>query len=382
MKTVCIMDSVSRTNGGIFEAERRLQQNLQTQMQIDVKVVGLTDRHTEADRKAWNPLVPKTVPVKGPAAFGYAPELANVLTETEADLGYLVGLWKYPSVAAQAWSSRTRKPLMIAPHGMLDAWALKNSGFKKKIAGWAFQDAQLRKANCLRALCESEAQSIRDYGLKNPICVIPNGIDLPELADDISPVSRGRKKVLLYLGRLHPKKGLANLVAAWSKVANPDWVLAIAGWDQGGHQAELKKQAKDLGIASSIVFLGPQFGDDKETCYRTCDAFILPSFSEGLPMVVLEAWAWAKPVLMTPACNLPEGFDAKAALRIEPTAESIGEGLRQLFSMPEEDLRAIGRKGRSLAETRFAWRRLAADMTEVYAWMLGGGPKPACVVTA
>ena len=69
---------------------------------------------------------------------------------------------------------------------------------------------------------------------------------------------------------------------------------------------------------ASVVFLGPQFGAEKSECYRACDAFILPSLSEGLPMTVLEAWSYAKPVLMTAECNLPEGFAAGAAVRIGP----------------------------------------------------------------
>jgi glycosyltransferase involved in cell wall biosynthesis len=394
MKTVCIMDSVSRANGGIFEAERRLQQELHSRSGIDVQVIGLKDSHTEADTKAWLPLVPNTFSVKGPRGFGYSAGLGDALGKTDADLGYLVGLWKYPSVATLQWSRQTGKPVMVAPHGMLDPWALRNSGLKKKIAGWLFQNKQLRRATCLRALCLAEVASIRAYGLKNPVCVIPNGIDPPEEDEHSSrhPLFPAEGKVLLYLGRLHPKKGLANLIAAWNKAraTSKGWSLAIAGWDQGGHEAELKRQATELGIAwadgsvirgenASIRFLGPQFGEDKSACYRSCDAFILPSFSEGHPMVVLEAWAHAKPVLMTPECNLPEGFETLAALRIEPTVESIAHGLTQLFAMPADDLQEMGRRGRGLTESRFAWPKVAEQMASVYQWMLGGGAEPDCV---
>jgi poly(glycerol-phosphate) alpha-glucosyltransferase len=198
--------------------------------------------------------------------------------------------------------------------------------------------------------------------------------------------------VLLYLGRLHPKKGLASLLTAWSRAraSGKDWVLAIAGWNQNGHEAELKERATSLGLVwmdhtggnaeeASVRFLGPQFGGDKEACYRSCDAFILPSFSEGLPMAVLEAWIYAKPVLMTSECNLPEGFAAGAALRMEPEAGSIAEGLRGLFALSREGLEEMGRRGRALAGSRFAWRKLAIEMASVYEWMLGGGSRPSCV---
>jgi poly(glycerol-phosphate) alpha-glucosyltransferase len=213
------------------------------------------------------------------------------------------------------------------------------------------------------------------------------------------------RKVLLYLGRIHPKKGLVNLLKAWKQTLNSqlstnNWLLAIAGWDQGGHETELKQLATELGITwhdlrehrtsniehptsneASLLFLGPQFGDDKSACYRDCDAFILPSFSEGVPMVVLEAWAYGKPVLMTPECNLPEGFAANAAWRIEPSVESIAQGLQELFRTPHSALRTLGDNGRALVASRFTWPKIAADMRSVYEWVLGSGPKPECVQT-
>ncbi|HEX4139548.1 MAG TPA: glycosyltransferase [Candidatus Methylacidiphilales bacterium] len=394
MKTLCITDWVSRTNGGIFEAERRLQQLLHTKMGLGVEVVGLRDAKTDADLAAWAPLVPTACAVRGPAAFGYAPDLAPALARSGADLAYVAGLWKYPMLAAQRWARAARKPLIVAPHGMLEPWAVRHSGWKKKLAGRLFQDAQLRDAACLRALCAPEVASFRAYGLRNPVAVVPNGVDLSSLAQPAPPrparFPAGRK-VLLYLGRIHDKKGLAQLLAAWAQArdAASGWLLAIAGWDQGGHEAELKIRASQLGLAWSdapandanagVLFLGPQFGPDKDACYAACDAFVLPSFSEGLPMVVLEAWARAKPVLMTPACNLPEGFAAGAALRIEPDAVPIASGLRALFEMSSENRHVMGRNGRALAEAKFDWRTVAAQMAAVYAWVLGSGPKPECV---
>ena len=141
MKTLCVIDSISRTNGGIFEAERRLQQTLHAAMGIDVQIVGLHDSYTESDRETWRPLTPIACAVKGPQSFGYAPDLLDVLVKAQADLGYFVGLWKYPSVAALRWISRTGKPFLVAPHGMLDPWAVRNSAAKKRMAAWLFQNA-------------------------------------------------------------------------------------------------------------------------------------------------------------------------------------------------------------------------------------------------
>jgi poly(glycerol-phosphate) alpha-glucosyltransferase len=131
--------------------------------------------------------------------------------------------------------------------------------------------------------------------------------------------------------------------------------------------------------AASVIFTGPAFGDAKDALLRRADAFILPSFSEGLPMSVLEAWSYGLPVLMTEHCNIPEGFADNAAIRIGTDVESIAEGMRHLFRPPSSVLRSLGLNGRALVEERFTWPQVAAQMKEVYEWVLGGGAKPGCV---
>jgi poly(glycerol-phosphate) alpha-glucosyltransferase len=235
-------------------------------------------------------------------------------------------------------------------------------------------------------LCEAEAQSIRVYGMRNPVCVIPNGVDLPDLVESSAleveslPFQKFAqdRKVLLYLGRLHPKKNVANLVRAWKEMlelhpsAAKSWILAIAGWGRNAYEQQLQ----ELAAGYSVVFVGAQFGVAKNACYRSCDAFILPSLSEGLPMAVLEAWAHAKPVLMTPECNLPEGFAADAAIQIGTTPEQIAAGLEQLIEMSDDDRRAMGDRGRTLVATKFSWLHIGEEMRSVFEWILGGGSTP------
>jgi poly(glycerol-phosphate) alpha-glucosyltransferase len=270
---------------------------------------------------------------------------------------------------------------------MLEPWALQNARWKKRIATLLYEGRHLHGAACLRALCEAEAQSIRAYGVRAPISVIPNGVDLPQLTEssEVEPArlafrtfAQGRK-ILLYLGRLHPKKNVANLIQAWKQIFNShpsdreDWVLAIAGWDQAGHERELKT---DCGLMAGVRFFGPLFGPEKDAAYRACDAFVLPSLSEGLPMAVLEAWAYGKPVLMTPECNLPEGFATDAAIKIDTTANGIARGLMQWIEMTDSDCAAMGERGRALVAEKFSWPRVGEQMRSVYEWVLGGGAPP------
>jgi poly(glycerol-phosphate) alpha-glucosyltransferase len=315
------------------------------------------------------------------------------LLAADLDILSVHGLWKYCSVASRRWHQRTARPYMVHPHGMLEPWALQNAKLKKRIAALLYENKHLRGAACLRALCEPEAQSIRAYGVRNPICVIPNGVELPEtqqdsefnLKDSKLTHAAGGRKVLLYLGRLHPKKNLLNLIRAWKQIVGADrlsnqaWVLAIAGWGESGYQRELNELASHDGLTTSVRLLGPLFGSDKDAAYRACDACILPSLSEGLPMSVLEAWVYAKPVLMTRECNLPEGFAAEAALRIGTRPDEIAAGLKRLAEMSDEDRKAMGDRGRALVSTKFSWPKIGQQMRAVYDWILGGGSPPESV---
>ena len=237
-------------------------------------------------------------------------------------------------------------------------------------------------AACFHAVSEAEYRSIRTYGLRNPICVVPNGIDRPGEVVNLereNQAAEGRK-VLLYLGRLHPKKNLVALLKAWESIQqsaisnqqSEEWMLTIAGWDQGGYERDLKSCSAKFGIQRSVTFLGPQFGSDKEACYQSCDAFILPSLSEGLPMAVLEAWAYGKPVLMTRECNLPEGFATGAAIEIGAGVDAIIEGLIALMTMSDAARREMGDRGRALVTEKFSWEQVGAEMRRVYEWVLGG----------
>lgn len=390
MKIGILVSSTSRNAGGLLEAVSKLTLHTLQPPQYQVATFSLQDTNTQRDLAAWNNLEVFNFPTVPPHAFGYAPKLLGALLRRNIDIVHVHGIWMYPQLACWLWAKHQNKPYVVSPHGMLDPWAIKHSRWKKMPAELLYSNAQLKGAACIHALCISEAQSVRAYGLRNPICVIPNGIDLPAATTLGDPPWRSalpsESRVLFYLGRLHPKKGLSQLFHAWAAVRRSDrpadtWHLVIAGWDQDGHELELKKLAQQLGIQDSTHFIGPQFDAAKHACYRHADACVLPSFSEGLPMTILEAWSYALPVLMTPECNLPEGFSAGAALRIENSPESIAAGLSQLFSMDESERQAIGARGLDLVKRQFQWEKIAQDMRDVYAWILGQGPQPTCVMT-
>lgn len=388
MKVGLLTSWLSHRGGGVPEVVGPLARSL-VALRCDVRVFGLAEPSPTGLGGLHGVDLSVARPVR-PFAFGFAPALSGKLRVARLDLLHVHGLWMYPSLASLHWSHSQRKPRVVSPHGMLDPWAVRRSAWKKRIVGALFENAHLHGAACVHALNEAEARAIRDYGLRNPICVIPNGVELPTGKVPAPPpwaidLDRGRK-ILLFLGRLHPKKGLANLLRAWAAAQRDvswtarEWLLVVAGWDQGGHAQELEELTSELLVQDTVHFIGPQFDGDKAASYDFADAFVLPSLSEGLPVAVLEAWSYGLPVLMTPQCNLPEGFAAGAALRIEPQVASIEEGLRSLFAMADLERRRMGETGRRLVRERFAWSRIAAEMKAVYEWILGSGLRLSCVL--
>lgn len=385
MKIGILTSWLSHRAGGLFESVPPVTRLVQNDQEVQVAVFGLADSYMGEVKKRWGPDV-TAVTTLGPRAFGYAPQLYAALRRANLDLLHVHGLWMHYSVASLRWGQATRRACIISPHGMLDPWALEYSRWKKRLALWGYERKHLQAASCLHALSEAEAQAMRAIGLSNPICIIPNGIDTAPPESVGTPSWRRRipadAKVLLYLGRLHPKKGLPNLLRAWHMASGDpgrDWHLAIAGWDQLDHEQELRGLVRQQGL-ERVHFLGPQFGGEKLATYAAADAFVLPSVSEGIPMAVLEAWSHGLPVVMTKECNLVEGFSAGAALEIGTGSPEIHVGLDLLFRMSVEQRQTMGKHGRRLCCDQFSLTRSNGMLQAVYRWILGRSPRPDCVL--
>lgn len=378
MKLLFLSGSRSRAAGGVFEVEYWLARTLFERHDVLIEAAGYQDSKSEEDSAVWHPIKVHCFGRQGPRRFGYSDGLRRWLKDSDHDILHLHTLWLYTSLLTLSWHNRTKRPFIVSPHGMLDPWALKNAGWKKKAAEWLYERKMLRRAAVLHAFHEKDLCDFRAYGLKNPIAVIPNGVELPEE----SSIRRGRERTILFLGRIHPKKGLHQLLEGWKLLSNSQrsgWKLLIAGWDDGGYLSTLQALVKENDLSSSIDFVGPVFGNRKMELMQTSSALILPSLSEGLPMTVLEAWSHSLPVLMTEMCNLPRGFESRAALKILPEPSDIARGLCEFFSLSDDVRRDIGLNGRTLVEAEFTWQRVSDQFQAVYRWILSGGEKPSCV---
>lgn len=381
VRSITTVQSVSRLAGGMFDGVRRLTQCLAEQDVVS-NVYSLRDDFTNIDINRWAELRPRVCKALGP--YGFSPELMSaVMACREADMAHGHGLWNYSGTSIYKWAHRYNKPYIVSPHGMLNPSALKYSSWKKLLYGAMFERRYLAGASVIRALSAFEARSIREYGLKNPVCVIPNGVDISER--EVAKKLRGKQKILLYLGRLHKGKNLERLIKAWSMALKEksglreEWVLNIAGWGQSGYEQKLRTLVSGLGIEESVVFSGPKYENDKKTVYDSASAFILPSLFEGSPISLLEAWAHGLPVLMTSECSLPEGYERGAAIMISSDVESIAGGIMKMVSMTDEQRMAMGNNGLRLVSEKYQWSDVALNMKRVYDWILGRAEQPACV---
>jgi len=339
----------------------------------DVRVFGIADKEwREGGAVNWSGAPAQAFDSIGPKSFGFAPGLQSAIEAFSPDVIHAHGLWIYGSLVSSRLGRRGF-PNVISPHGMLDPWALKQSRKKKLIAGKLFEDGHLRDAAAIHALNTEELAAIRAYCPETPVAVLPNGVNLPDPITVLPPPTWRAllpidARVLLYLGRLHRKKNLLRLIEAFAATRCNPWHLVIAGPDQDGEEAILRKSAAALGILERVHFVGSQFGADKTASFAAADGFVLPSFSEGLPMAVLEAWAAQVPVLMSEQCNLPNSFVEKAALATGVETDAIADTLRNFFEMPHGRRVAIGARGFSLVSRDYSWAGVASHFETLYEW--------------
>ena len=301
-----------------------------------------------------------------------------------ADGVHIHGLWEQSTAIAAPTARALRKPYILSAHGMLETWALTNKRLKKQIYAALFERANVRGAACLHALTHAEAQDYRRFGATGPIAIIPNGVTIPNSVDPMLFMSQfpalNGKRILLFLGRIHFKKGLDLLIEAWSHLSKkyPEAHLVLAGPDFEGTRANIEKLILEKGLGTSVLFTGMLRHDLKWSALAAAEAFVLPSYSEGLSVSVLEAMGLGLPVIVTEQCNLPEVKELEAGWQIQSEVGQLTSAIREFLSNSASANSEIGSRGRNLVLTRYNWSTVSERMAEIYRWV-GGGAYPSGV---
>ncbi len=312
-------------------------------------------------------------PVGWPGHFKQ--QLRIALNQRPHSILHDAGIWLPSNRCVAQVARELRVPRVVSPRGMLSEWALNHGSVWKKLAWRVYQKRDLESASLLHATAESEAAEFRQCGLRPPIAVVPNGVDVPPAIRRQTGEER-RERVALFLSRLHPKKGLLDLVEAWAAVRPKGWRLVIAGDDEGGHRATVERAAAERGIGDRIDFLGAVADADKWDLYAKADLFVLPSYSENFGIVVAEALAAGVPVITTRATPWKEIQELRCGWWVDTGAASLATALRHATGKSDEERREMGERGRELMESKYSWDVAAEKMIACYHWILGKQEKP------
>lgn len=312
-------------------------------------------------------------------SFGVSPSLRRSVTRAlrEDDVVHNHGLWMAPNIYPGLVKPTSRSAVLImAPHGTLAPWAWKWNAWKKRPVWYLGQRRALTRADGFHATAPAEVEHIRGRGFSQPVAMVPNGVRVPPKVD-----SRPRSpKEALFVGRVHPQKGLTMLLRAWARVASDrtDWLLRIVGPDADGHATEVSDLAARLDLGN-VCIDGPKFGDEKRSAYERASLFVLPTHTENFGMVVAEALAHGVPTLTTTSAPW-EGLETNdCGWWVKPEEDAIAEALTAAMSLPEERRQAMGQMGRRWMKEEFSWSVQGEKMRVFYEWLLGGGEPPSFV---
>jgi len=290
---------------------------------------------------------------------------------------YDVGLWLPSNHFAAKVARKTRTPWIASPRGMLSSSALAVRKWKKQLAWVLYQRRDLRSATVLHATAQSEGKDFRRKGLSQPIAVVPHGVEVPEIILDLP--AREHRRTVLFLSRLHPIKGLMQLVHAWARLSKNDWRVIIAGNDEGEHLAHVRAEINRLNLNNHFEFIGAVETQKKWELMHAANLFVLPSHSESFGLVVAEALACGVPVIASRGTPWQDLITHRCGWWVDNDPESLANALREAMSVSEEERCAMGQRGQKLVEANYSWPKVASQMCTVFEWMLGAASKPDCV---
>lgn len=369
MKVLHYLPSIDRSSGGVGSYMQLLAGKLGKLVELHIATHTSTNmyemenshvhcisewKYIQKMRSQWEELLDKICP----------------------DIVHVNCCWMPGSALAQKWAQAKGYKVVLSPHGMLEPWIMQRHYWTKKLpALLLYQKAAVKKADFLHATAESEKDNLLKLGWNNRISVVANGVDVGNIEMKSSWERTGK---ILFLSRVHPKKGLEFLIEAMSKI-NGELQCLIAGEGEDEYIESLKALTLKKGVADRVLFLGGIYGDSKWKYFKDADVFVLPTFSENFGIVVAEALASGTPVITTTGTPWNELNTEHCGWWIDIGTNALVGALNKFLSLPDEELEAMGLRGRKLMETRYSAEAVVADFTALYNWILGKGEKPSFV---
>jgi glycosyltransferase involved in cell wall biosynthesis len=376
MKVIHIIPTIHEEAAGPSYTVPRLCKALEkVGIEIELGVLGASGKHSLDFIRSFLPSKHFNKLGFSGAMFSW---LKQIAVNGETSIFHSHSLWMMPNIYP-GWAARgSNVKIMVSSRGTLSPYALNINKWIKKLFWIFLQGPVVRQASCLHATALSEYNDLRALGLTQPVCIIPNGIDIPDFR---SKNRNSKQKTLLYIGRIHPKKGLINLLHAWAHVENnfPDWRLKIIGPNEANHLIDLINLHDRLAL-KKVEMIGPLYGEDKLNAYREADLFVLPTHSENFGMTVAESLAAGTPVIVTRGAPWSGIITNNAGWWIDIGIEPMVNCLKYALSLPGEDLIKMGMAGREWMIESYSWDFIAREMASVYQWLVDGGKPPKSVI--
>jgi glycosyltransferase involved in cell wall biosynthesis len=303
--------------------------------------------------------------------------IKTAIAMRQVNLLHCHSIWLMPPVYCAAVARQHKCPFVISPRGTLSMWSFSRGSRLKRIAWPLLQRRAVQSATCFHATSAEEAEDIRRHGFRQPIAVIPNGIDIPQAAAEIST----REPVVLFLGRIHPKKGIEDLFEAWRSLAPrfPDWSVDVAGPVDSDYARLLKHRSESMRIPR-LRFIGEVSGEAKWEALRRASIFVLPTRSENFGIAVAESLASGTAVVVSKGAPWAGVITEQCGWWSEIGPAGLGHALAEALERPIDELQRMGASGRAWMARDFAWNSIALRMRQVYEWLLGQAARPDTIV--
>lgn len=370
MKILSFVSSLDLSSGGPSRSVPMLAKGL---AEFGVDITLMTIRSENMNTHA---LEGTTVKLKVLEPTFSRKEIAKYLEDERFELIQIQSMWDLPYHKVMVEARRLGIPYIVTPRGMLEPWSLSQKKWKKKLAWWLYQRNDVQKSACVFTTAKMEADHVSELGITTCKAVIPNGIET--VGYPCKSSIGGVKKQVLFLSRVHVKKGIELLFEAWKRIHSDyaDWQLLVIGNGETEYIHSLENRVGSLGLNDSVKILPPVFGEAKIKVYQESALFCLPSFSENFGMVIAEAMSCGTPVITTTNCPWEILNETSTGWCIDLSVDNLERALREAMGMDANALYDMGQKASKLIYDSFDYRSVTRRTLQLYEWLLGGGEKP------
>lgn len=368
MKVIQLLSRIQVDSDGVSVCGRNLSLALIDKVDLEVHVYKVKgDVPKDLNVKLYE--IQKLPRILSPLnSLCFSPQMKRGLRESinNVDILHIHSLWMMPQYYAyQAIKGKNTK-ICVHIHGTLSPWSLNRSKLKKQISLILFkQKALLKRADLLIASTQDEYKQIRDFGLSNPVAIIPNGLEIPAL-----PSIKKRKQVL-FLARIHKVKGLDILIDVWKDIITDnrlnEWELLIAGPTNSEYAQQMISRSKGI---ERISFVGEKFGREKTAMMSEAMLYVLPTHTENFGISIAEALACGTPVITTTGAPWSGLETNNCGKWIELSHDSLKSSMTDMMLKSETDLIQMGINGRNWVEQNFSWREIADKTKLSYEWLI------------